>query len=239
VRKWLRPLVYLAAFGCYLIAAFALWLWLQPGPRYKLPKGCFALRCSSDGQVLLTARMEVRWGWRSSYFTRGPVEAWDAATGRLLMSCCDTAQVGGAALSPDKRLLAVWQGIGAADQSIRVFDVATTEQCSVIPGLSVTNGLFRFAPDNRTLAVSTGTAPQHSLTLIDVRGERPPRVVDGLCEPVAFSPDSRMVAAAVATGQGNWTDNTGEIQLIDVATADVLARFPAQAGMVKPTTMAA
>jgi len=156
---------------------------------------------SGDGKRAAT------WG-RSLHDRSGAnvVQLWDVATGkeerRVVVG---TATVGLAALSPDGRLLAVWEDGG----TLSSWDAATGKELRRWAVPVAEAGLFGFSPDGKVLYAGTSDG---LVRLWDrATGRRLPGAAGPACSPfgLAFLPDGKVLAAGL---------DQQAVRLWDVAT---------------------
>jgi WD40 repeat protein len=131
---------------------------------------------------------------------RGGVRLWDVATGRGrgVLQRQPPRGVMHIAPSPDGKMLAaveVWRENDGKDirRGIALWDVAAGKVRGDIPNLPNTIGAFAFAPDGKTLALSTDGRVQ----LWDVSAGRQRAVLDGnqmWMRSLAFAPDGKTLA---------------------------------------------
>jgi WD40 repeat protein len=217
----------------YLLGATLLWHWLGPAPRYVLPEGRHGHGYSDDGRYLLTAAgsYEQTGPGSVSEVRAGPVELWDLRTGSLVTSVIEPgAPIGFALVSPDSRRLAVREGALGKPGRLKLFKLPSGEADGAIDVLPYVQGMhIRFAPDSRTLAVDTGKRAQPQVTLLDIDGERPAVVIDGVRASFAFSPDGQILAATGSI-QDRGKETAADVRLFDAATGRLLATLPHECG---------
>jgi WD40 repeat protein len=131
---------------------------------------------------------------------RGGVKLWDVATGeeRSVLQRQPPRGVSQIALSPDGKILAAEEFWRESDgktikRAIALWDVAAGKVRGDIPNLPNTIGAFAFAPDGKTLAISS----DGHVLLWDVLAGRQRAVLDGdkmWMRSLAFAPDGKTIA---------------------------------------------
>jgi WD40 repeat protein len=160
--------------------------------------------------------------------TKGTVWLWDLAvprrSGRMLAAGTGSID---SALRPDGRTLAATASLGAAGSEVLLWDVADPARPIRLGPLMFPHAateVVAFSPDGKTLAVG-GAADQDGklagqVWLFNVANPaHPVRYNPPLKAPassvvsVAFSPDSRLLAASSGTGVGLWSlaDGTARV----------------------------
>lgn len=131
-------------------------------------------------------------GWLATGDSDGNVQIWNAGSGKLLMKVAHRDRVYGVGFSPDKRRFAT----GSSDGTVRIWDAYTGEQRAIL--FNEYSRTVAFSPDGRLLATASTPAQiwdahtgTERLTLSPESGSS-----GRLCHDVAFSPDSRFLAAA-------------------------------------------
>jgi WD40 repeat protein len=194
-----------------------------------LENGVHSVAFSPDGTVLVGMTERMLWFW-------------DAATGKELLTVpVDNKAAGdiacGFAFSPDGKRVAFRMG----DDRVQVCDTATGKEPRLLPGHGKTVGCVAWSPDGKVLATAT-TRPDAVIALLDAEtgNERHRFVNPQPAEDVrwlAFSPDSRTLAAAFAVRDWVHGKFSGRVRQWDVATGaerpPVLRTQPAQ-GFASP-----
>jgi WD40 repeat protein len=190
-------------------------IWSVGAQRIKLALnghtgGVNSLAYASDGKTLLSAGDD------------GTVRLWNTATGQAIASLSGHAgPVLNAILSADGRLAAS----GGADQKVRLWSVERKQTLATLAGHRAPVVALAFSPDGRFLVSAEGRPSVQGAESI-VGAQRPLRLW-GIPEgkeiltfgtkgddvrDVAFSPDSRTLAASAPTGVTLWDPRTGEIR---------------------------
>lgn len=144
---------------------------------------------------------------------RGGVKLWDATSGkeRGIFRRETPRGVNFIALSPDGKMLAakeIWRENDGKDfkSGIALWDVSAGK---VIRDLDISSGLMTFAPDSKTLAVST-----EGVQLLDVAtGQRRGKLAAAKTSlyALAFAPDGKTLAASDFQGAVHlWDVSSGE-----------------------------
>jgi WD40 repeat protein len=193
-------------------------LWdVASGRRKALLKGLegnfTAAAFSPDGQILATGgfagRMKEVTTIADEREWKGEARLWDARTGQLKATLTGSQKaVWTLAFSPDGRTLAT----GSDDHTIAVWDVASRRLQRMLPGDGGGVRELAFSPDGQVLAAAGET-----VRLWDVKSGQLKGVLAQSKAPLAFSPDSRMVA----TGSQNqaarfclWDARNGQLKTI-------------------------
>ncbi len=147
-----------------------------------------ALTFSSDGRSVVAARNSLsEWG----VFV---VSIWDARNGQHTVMPDDpehiehTGAIAALAFSADGRQLAT----ASADYSIRVWDFAARQRTTILQGHGDEVRAVTFSPDGTMLASG---ARDGSVRLWPIRPAANDDVIAGSWQPLAFSRDSRLLAA--------------------------------------------
>ncbi len=154
------------------------------------------------------------------------VELWDVASRRRLRSIDKDPALTATAISPDGRLIALgrsdWPAVSLVDviTGQELFRLGDVDGPVIINGVPVEAVLVvRFSPDGSTLAVGTQLIDGRSrVTLWDVAARRKKNVFQAIStiNSIAFSPDSKRVAAS---------ESDGHIQFRDTASGKVPCPF--------------
>jgi WD40 repeat protein len=154
-------------------------VWSVPDDKllYKLERGnARSVAFSPDGKLLALS-------WRSPDDKLGAVEIRQASDGKLIHSISDHGLAYSVTFSPDGKLLAI-----GAKEDTWLHDAATGQ---VRLSIRVPGWLVRFAPDSKSLVVSTDR-----MALYSVEDGALLRELEGWSEGV-FSPDGKQFAAPV------------------------------------------
>jgi WD40 repeat protein/serine/threonine protein kinase len=120
------------------------------------------------------------------------IRLWDVSARSERAGIAQPSEVFGVAYSPDGKLLATAGG----DSMVRLWDVATKREMSILRGHTATVFRVAFSPDGRTLA--SGGA-DNTVRLWDVTARCAMATLEGHTAPVSslvFCPDGRLVASA-------------------------------------------
>jgi WD40 repeat protein len=172
--------------------------------------GVSSLAYSTDGKMLISAGDD------------GSVRLWNATNGQSIASLAGhTGTVWSAALSPDGKLAAS----GGTDQKTRLWSVERKQTVATLGGFARPVVALAFSPDGKFLVSAQGSSPraQTPISSIAAKPVRVFRIPDGdevlafgptdadICE-IAFSPDSKTLAASGPSGVTLWDPRTGELR---------------------------
>jgi WD40 repeat protein len=204
--------------GAHLASAGRDWpilIWTVSGQRIELAlnghtAAVNSLGYAADGKMLISAGDD------------GSVRLWNAGNGETIARLTGhTGPVLSATFSPDGKLVAS----GGADRTIRLWSVERKQSLATLAGPNGAVVSLAFSPDGRFLISAEGrsaelldpktsTAP-HPLRLWQIPEGKEllafgPTDVD-ICD-VAFSPDSKTLAASGPNGVILWDPRTGEMR---------------------------
>lgn len=183
-------------------------------------------------------RGRIAWSPDGKLFGVGmKAEIWDGATAevrwRLRRDALTEEDFAGqqyplaSAFSPDGKLIACarWRSFGDGfTGSLELWNTHTAQRISELH-LEDWAASVEFSPAGGSLAVGTGTFTQGlkpgSLLLWDPRTQQIVRRLDGFAESVwqvAFSPDSKFLAAAIGEYQAPPSGRPGEVRVWEVST---------------------
>jgi WD40 repeat protein len=166
------------------------------GHQHMVPGVAF----SPDGTLLASASKDTS------------LRIWEVASGRELHRLTSGVELLSVAFSPDGKQVAV----GGQDHTVTLWDAATGQQGRTLHGHSHAVISLAFSPDGRSLVSGTfldAATGQGEMFVWDMLTGEPrfkvrdwPRHVEG----VAFSPDSRLIAAASGSLRV-WEASTGQL----------------------------
>ncbi len=204
--------------GAHLASASRDWpilVWTVAGQRVELAlnghtAGVNSLAYSADGKTLISGSDDAT------------VRLWDAANGHAIARLTGhTGPVLSAALSPDGKLAAS----GGADRAIRLWNVERKQTATTLTGHGGPVVALAFSPDGHFLVSAEGRSAVASggtnhPAQRPIRLWRMPQGAELLAfgpsgaeiSDVAFSPDSKTLAASGPQGVTLWDPRTGEIR---------------------------
>jgi WD40 repeat protein len=204
--------------GAHLASASRDWpilVWTLAGQRVELAlnghtAGVNSLAYSTDGKTLISGSDD------------STVRLWDAENGQAIARVTGhTGPVLSAALSPDGKFAAS----GGSDRAIRLWNVERKQTAATLTGHGRPVVALAFSPDGRFLVSAEGRSgvPSDSANRPAQRPLRLWRIPQGAeqlafgpagaeISDVAFSPDSKTLAASGPQGVTLWDPRTGEIR---------------------------
>jgi WD40 repeat protein len=204
--------------GAHLASAGRDWpilIWTVAGQRVELAlnghtAAVNSLGYAADGKTLISAGDD------------GSVRLWNAANGQAIASMTGhPGSVLSASFSPDAKLAAS----GGADRTIRLWNVERKQVQATLTGPTGAIVALAFSPDGRFLISAEGRSsealdPKTSATRRPLRLWRMPEAKEALAfgpasldvGDVAFSPDSKTLAASGPSGVTLWDPRTGEMR---------------------------
>ncbi len=242
MRRCRRLVGMLALLSLYLGGSVLLWSWIAPQPRCTFPVHGLLDAFSGDGRLVACFTRASRLiSGRNTQEYVGPVRVWDLRTGAVVASFLGSEDhVQALQLSSTGRWLALQQGKDAPTARLHVFNLQSGQEAltSEVPDskLEVWWMSLRFSPDDRYLAALTGTVDDAQLTVWDLVGNHPPRVLPGTWPPFAFSPDGRSLAANVPLKLRTDADN-GELRCYELATGQLRGRYQFPRGSIGPDVL--
>jgi WD40 repeat protein len=144
----------------------------------------------------------------------GTIKLWDVASGKEIISFEGKYPAG---FSPDSKMYA--SRSGAFDENLKLIDVATGQELSVLNSNASLISSMAFSPDGRTLATS-GDNNDKSVKLWDITTGRGIKTLPGQTNGVVymvFSPDGKTLISG---------SQDGSVKVWDVVSGKELSFFP-------------
>jgi WD40 repeat protein len=172
------------------VAALGFGLPTRPRVAWTPPEQAELVGFLPDGRTVVTLDHRP-----PAHDLTGPLRLWDAVTGtQTAAHPLPARQIRYPTLAPDGRWLA-W--VDEGDNHLHVVEVGTGQEVFKYPReeRSFMDGGVRFSPDGRLLALDVTESPEQRVRLWDVGTWRSRATLEDAGQPLAFSPDGRLLAA--------------------------------------------